>query len=69
MRIRRRLPNPTTLIINWMTPVKKHSSVPYTGPSPWSVLYVISDTMAVGPMGTSLQVPRKTYIKQPTNEP
>jgi hypothetical protein len=52
-----------------MTPVKKHNNVPYMGPSPWRVLYVISDTIAVGPMGTSLRVPINTYIKLPTNEP
>lgn len=63
------IPNPTTPMISWMNPVKKHSRVPYTGPNPLSVLYVISDTMAVGPMGTSLQVPRKTYIILPMNEP
>lgn len=61
-------PRPAKLISAWMTPVRKHNSVAYTGPRLLTVLFVNNATMAVGPIATTLLVPNNVYMKVQTKE-
>lgn len=63
-----RNPRPMKPIKISMIPVNSDKSTAFcqTPPAAW---YVSNDAIAVGPIGTSLQEPRKIYTKQPMNEP
>lgn len=63
-----RKPRPKTPIKISIIPVRNESKTALcqTPPAAWNVRM---EAMAVGPMGTSLQEPRKMYTKQPRKEP